>query len=74
MHCDRDTAHRLTVHITAQFLGNYSRVVVFVPRPLVQEEGSVSGAGIKHNPILRKSDKEFLKVWKKLNLGVSTFL
>lgn len=66
---------QLTINITTQFLWDYSCIVVFVPQPLVQEEGCVSGAGVKHNPILRKSDKEFLKVWKNLDLfGVSTFL
>lgn len=63
----------LTIHITALFLRDYSSVVLFAPRPLVQEEGRVRGAGIKHNPILRKSDKEFHKFGRNL-IYVITFL
>lgn len=57
--CRVRAAGKLTLHITAQFLRDYSSVVLFEPQPLVQEERRVTGAGIQHDPILRKQFQKF---------------
>lgn len=49
----------LTFHLAGQGLADHTRAILLVRRPLIQEEGRVGGARIKHDPKLGRQWDEW---------------